>query len=348
MPKSLHRCLHFILPIAALACFVQSVMSQVIKESFPKLLWIENFDSAGTYWRNVNNANESMIFGRGRYLIERKNTAAGLHIFPQGLPEVADFEAEFTFQMGEKENSSGGLLLMGQSDAKGAFLIELNRNGNYRIMQFNGVQYNPIGKEGLRQGWKAHKSIQPRGLNTVVVKCYSRKYDLLINGNFIESFFEPRWVKGNIGIYIGPASQMQADRMVLRVPLNAKLSDSLPPKEKVLTDIIISLRQTINEQNNELDSLKRELKSLSGGKAGTDDPVKLRAEIKALQKENAQLKRQVSDLEKFKKSVEKGGDADVIIKLTQLLDDEQKEKNRLIVENENLRQEIERLKELLE
>ena len=101
--------------------------------------------------------------------------------------------------------SSVGIIFLAQKRGKGGFIFELNKKKKFRIKELGTGAF--ITKEGVN-GWLKSKIIAfPERDNTIEIKGFRGKFDIYINGNYLYSFLNNSYEKGNFGAYIGPNAE---------------------------------------------------------------------------------------------------------------------------------------------
>jgi len=346
------------LTILFLAVCCLSAGGQSVTDNFKALVWKEEFDQNSPLWKQSTNADEVYIIQQGQYILYRKAATGYGLIFPTEKMQFASHKAEFKISLDDEndKSSSAGVVVMAQDDGKGAFLIEINGKKQYRISKYNGTVFKPIGDD-----WKKSKAINGRGESDIItLKMDNKMYDLFINNQYITSFSEVSYKGGKVGLYVAPESKVNIDyvRIYVTSEESERLQKEMEKKtqaaeDPVLTEVIKKLREKIVSLEEERDSLRVVVKNLEK-KTGDNAPPsaqklrtenkELKAEIERLKKENAALTKENNLLRKFKETIQNGEDGDIIINLTNAIETERQRVEALVEENEELNEEIKRLR----
>jgi cell division protein FtsB len=335
----------FILAVFSLGAFVEK----------DRLIWTENFESASANWRQSNNADETFLIQNGRYLLWRKDSRSPSLI----LPEDGDLYAESLIELSvylEKSGrgSSAGLVALAQQDGSGAYVLEINSSQEFRVRKIANSLFVELSGSPKNHGWTGEKGIRRQGMeNRLGCMVEDGNIRFFINGKEVYATEEPLLKKGKCGVMIGPASKAEMDDLQVfvseeearRIKEDRNADD---PARSALTEVIITLRNTINSQNRELDSLRKLSSRLNAEIIKYDQSPKnvkkLEGEIASLKKGNTSLQAKIKKLEKenaelqlFRQSVQRAQGGDMIIKLSMALADE-KEKNT------SLKKELDELK----
>lgn len=339
--------------------FIHISTAQNVIDNFSAIVWQDEFNGGNAdLWRQTTNAEEVFIIQNGEYVLLKKNNIGYGLILPNEKMAFNAHKAEFSLKLDgdNRKSASAGVIVMAQEDGKGAFLIEINGKRQYRISKYNGFAFKPI------DTWAKSRSLEGRGkYNTITVTTSDKKYDLYLNGEFERSFSEVSFKNGKVGLYIGPDSKANVDFVKVYVSPNEKeqlrkqvQKEKQADNDPVLTKVIEKLREQAVELEIQRDSLQeivRQLKEENKKNQGSWSVQKLRrenrelkAEIKRLKKENAKLANENIYLKEFKETIENGESGDIIITLTQALEEERERVSILAAENEKLQKEIKRLR----
>jgi|GEM_PF-2203385 len=325
-----------------------------IAENPDQLIWTEQFDKASTNWRTSNSPDELYLIQGGQYVLFRKSVNGPSII----LPEEGDLYGESRVEMelyldAAQPGSSLGLMFMARPNGSSSYLMEINDEREYRIRRIEESVFQEISGSPKNGGWVKEKMIAKSGERNLISATYeSGVLKFEINGKdvWVGDAFKPE--KGKIGIYIGPASKGSVEE--IRVYVSEEEAERIrkdredkDPIRAELTDIIISLRTTINAQNKEIDSLTKLSGKLQAEQSKFDNNPrnvrKLGAEITQLTKENKSLNwqltkanKEIDKLNKFQDIIKTRQGGDIIIKLTNALNDEQEKNQALVKENKEL------------
>ncbi|MDX5320949.1 MAG: hypothetical protein LPK49_07805, partial [Bacteroidota bacterium] len=282
-------------------------------ESPDQLIWTEPFDDASPKWRTSNSPDELYLIQGGHYVLHRK-ASTGPSII---LPEEGDLYGESRVEMeltldANVAGSSLGMMFLAKPNGKSAYMIEINDQREYRIRQIESSIFKEMSGTAKSSGWVKEKAIAKAGTKNRLAATYeSGVLKFEINGKdlWVGDVFQPE--KGKVGIYVGPGSKgfVDAIRVYVSEEEASRIRKDREDKDPVraeLTDIIISLRNTINAQNKEIDSLTKMSSKLQAELSKIDNSPrnvkKLSAEVAQLTKENKSLEWQ---LKKEKKEVDR-------------------------------------------
>lgn len=328
-----------------------SVQAQTVNEKFEKLSISENFDSAGTWWTVLSNAENLFIIQDGEYILQRKATGAPFAILAALDEEPGEFRAitalKIEKSMGEEAHL--GLLFMMQPQGQGGFLFEINKKKEYRLRQITGGAYRYISGSTKDQGWTRHQAVNEAGSpNILEVRTSKGAYDLYINNAYIRSFSEPNYRSGKLGLIVGPDTRGRADYFYVFKKGSIAATPPTPPGSAStstdspdiieLAQSIITLKTRINELEEENNGLKRTISAINTGEQEKDVQIRnIEKQISSLQEQLGKKDAVIDSLTKANaalrpyKDMIGNKDGDVIINLSKALKAE-KEKNQKLEE----------------
>ncbi|HCS20421.1 MAG TPA: hypothetical protein DIW47_07650 [Bacteroidetes bacterium] len=323
-------------------------------ETPDQLIWTERFESATTTWRTSNSLDELYLIQGGHYVLFRKNESGPSIILPENGDLYGECHVEMEMMLDPLvPGSSLGLMFMARPNGSAAYILEINDSREYRIRQIEESVFKELSGTTKNAGWIRDKVIhKPGEINRITATYGSGVIKFEINGKdvWVGDAYQPE--KGKIGIYIGPGSKGQVDE--IRVYVSQEEADRIKkdredqdPLRAELTEIIISLRQTINAQNKEIDSLMKVSGQLQAEQSKFDNNPrnvkKLTAQIAGLEKEKRaleakvrQLTKEVTVLKKFQDNIKTRQGGDIVIKLTNALGEEQDKNKELEKEKKEL------------
>lgn len=156
-----------------------------------------------------------------------------------------------------------GVLFMAQADGSGGFILELNKNKQYRVRGMTSAgQYLTTGEGGWVKAKHIHGADE---FNKIVIKGYNNKYDIYINDLYTFSFEKNSFKMGEFGLVLGPGAKAKMDYFYLY-----KIKVNMPDNLETLDLKIDSLRK-------ENDSLKKVIET------------SLKVKIDSLEKANIKL-----------------------------------------------------------
>ncbi|MDQ3051063.1 MAG: hypothetical protein M3Q95_09280 [Bacteroidota bacterium] len=347
-----HRVSAFILFAASLLPLFSS--AQTIKERFDKLLISENFDSSNTHWTTLANADNLFIVQDGEYIVQRKASTAPYAIMASFKENFNNFRAVTSIKLDKSLSESGfaGFMFMIQDEGQGGFLVEINKLREYRLRQIVNGTYKYLTGNSKSGGWVKNNALNDAGTaNMIEIRTINRNYDLYFNNTFIQSFSEPAYRSGNLGVIVGPATRCKIDFMyvfgitTLQDQNLAELSttnenfSSTEPDVLELAESIIKMKTQINTLTEENEGLRKTISAMRSGDQEKDVTVKnFEKQIKALQDQVTKkdqsidsLIRKNNELLKFKELAGGNENGDIIIALSKNLKAE-KEKNTALEE----------------
>lgn len=352
--------------VLGLLLFVQPLNAQLVKERFDKLSLSENFDSINTYWTTLANAENLFIVQDGEYILQRKAPAAPYAIIANFEEDFTSFRAVTSMKLDKSmsDDATVGFLFMMQAEGQGGFLCEINKNKEYRLRQIVSGSYRYLSGNSKDGGWvKSSHLNEPNFSNMIEIRTANRNYDLYINSSFVQSFSEPSYKSGKMGLIIGPSSRGKVDFIyvftISSVP--ATTSNSSAGKNETgvtntvagpdmieLAESIIKLKTQINKLNEENEDLKKTISAMKSGDQERDVTFKnMEKQIKNLQD---QIKRKESSMDslakantellKYKEMVGGNENADLIITLSKAVKAEKEKNAQLESENKELREKL--------
>lgn len=323
-----------------------------------QLIWSETFESSGTKWKTSNSVDELYLIQNGRYILHRKNQGGPAIILPEDGDLYEESHVEMKLSLDELEpGSSMGLVVMARTDGTSAYILEINDNREYRVRKIEESVFKELSGTVKGSGWEKEKAIGKAGeTNLLSATCQEGVLKFKINGKDLWISDEFQMEPGKVGIYVGPGSKGWVDEIKVFVDAEEakrirKERDEKDPARSELTNIIVSLRKTINAQNKEIDSLKKVSSKLEAEQIKLEkDPrnlKKLNARITALEQENKALTTKIATLtaentklKKFKEAIEKGKGGDIVIQLSDALEAERDKSGALERENKDLKTRI--------
>src|ERR1039458_5679092 len=177
---------------------------QLISEQFPYPEFNDDFNTDKQNWPVFNDENNFFVIQNGEYILNRKDNTtqyAALTEWDNKL-ESFDIKARVKLMKAKDDNCNIGIIIMAKAKGDG-FVIEINRNLQYRVKQLVGPGYKYISGNGSNFGWVKSSDIKPVGqYNTIEVKCLNKNYDVFINGIYKISFDEKNYTYGRMGFII--------------------------------------------------------------------------------------------------------------------------------------------------
>jgi hypothetical protein len=305
------------------------------------------------------NAENLFIVQDGEYILQRKSTTAPFAIIANFEEEFSNYRVVTSMKLDKSmsEDATVGMLFMMQQEGQGGFLVEINKNKEYRLRQIFKGSYKYLTGNSKDGGWVRSSYLnEPNFSNMIEIRTFNQNFDLFINSNFMMSFTEPSYQSGKLGLIIGPASRGKVDFMYVFTISDAttaannsgngentagQTNINSGPDMIELAESIIKLKTQINKLNEENEDLRKTISAMRSGEQEKEVTVKnYDKQVKALQdllkkKETSidSLKQVNADLLKYKDLVGGNENGDLVITLSKALKSE-KEKNA-ILEQEN-------------
>lgn len=329
----------FILTGVLAAASIKS-QAQTVSEPMSNLIVAENFDSSGSQWTTLADAENLFIIQEGEYILQRKASNAPYAVLSGFEPVSIPFRMLTALKIDKVygETSFVGVMFMMQPQGQGGFLVEFNNDEKYRIRQIVSGAYRYLTGDQKEGGWIKHSALkEPGEYNIIEIKAAAGNYDVFFNGKFIQSCAERSYKSGETGIIIGPSTRAKSDYFYLFGPdLPAVQSPDENPVSKtneteneivVLTESIIALKTEINTLKEENEGLRKTVSAMRSGEAEQQVTLKnyekqvknLEAEIKRKQATADSLQRVNNDLQKYKEMVGANGSGDLVITLSKAL-----------------------------
>src|ERR1035438_2759395 len=169
--------------------------SQLITEQFTNSEFLDDFNTDKQNWPVFNDENNFFVIQNGEYILNRKDKTAQYAALTEwdNKLESFDIKASVKLMKAKDDNCNIGIIIMAKAKGDG-FVIEINRNLQYRVKQLVGTAYKYISGNGSNFGWVKSSDIKPVGqYNTIEVKCLNKNYDVFINGIYKISFDEKNY-----------------------------------------------------------------------------------------------------------------------------------------------------------
>ena len=330
------------------------VQAQEVSKEFTKQVLNEQFDQVDKNWTSTFNADNLFIAQNGYFDLFRQNKQSGYYLFPNKSESYKGFllETKVQFAAHDNKSESAGVVVMA-NEAGGGLLIEWNQKKAFRIVRVYKDKQIPInGQSG--EGWIKSSAISKTD-NTISLKTYDKIYDLYINQTFVKSFTDIELNRGKVGIYVGPNSKVRFDYLkiweeAIKEPLQIDTAKSSLTDVQAFTKVIVKLKEQLQSRDRSIEVLKNQLSQCESnamdGAITSEDPTDssaLRQQLTVLQIENDSMRRdlmlmedEIESLQQFKKMVAEGNEGDIVIQLTQLLDQYKKNTDSLTQLNKHL------------
>ena len=350
--------LRIIIPFSI--CFsLQNVRAQLtVIEKFDKLFLSENFDSSNSYWSTVSNGDNLLIVQEGEYIMHRKTSVSPYAVMGNFPNDLSVFKMIASLKLDKISATDGsiGIIFMAQSDGKGGFIFEINKN-SYRLRQISGASYKYLTGTAKNGGWVESPFVKGLNLpNLVEVRSSHHKYDLLLNTNYLMGFTEPAYTSGNFGFVIGPSSKGKADFIYIftthdqqtgsdKIDTAETKNDHNPENDVLaLAESIITLKTQVNKLTEDNEDLKQIIQAMrSGEKENEKQKQHYENQIKQLdgmiKKSSASfdsLMKMNTELMRYKEMVMGNDNGDLVINLSKNLKKEKANNEELLKTNKLL------------
>ena len=131
-------------------------LAQKVPGKFEKLVISENFDSAGTAWQTMAASQNLFLVQGGEYILQRKSDESPYAVIANFEKEFSEFRllTSLSLEKAYGPDASVGLLVMAQPGGDGGFVLEFNKDYNYRLRQISGGVYVYLTGTSKDGGWK--------------------------------------------------------------------------------------------------------------------------------------------------------------------------------------------------
>lgn len=350
--RSLHHL--FLLVCCALIQTSGTCLAQKVPGKFEKLVISENFDSAGTAWQTMAASQNLFLVQGGEYILQRKSDESPYAVIANFEKEFSEFRllTSLSLEKAYGPDASVGLLVMAQPGGDGGFVLEFNKDYNYRLRQISGGVYVYLTGTSKDGGWKKFPfDTKPGTYLQVEVTRANNTYDLFVNKRYLLSFSDPGYESGQLGFIIGPSSRGKVDyfyifeRSVDTADIIQGSGSENDPTVVELAESIILLRGQVNELTEENEALKRTIAAMKSGEDEKQVNIKnyekqiafLNDEMKLKENKIDSLTRANKELNKYKEVVGDERSGDIVITLSKNLKSERERREQLEKENAELR-----------
>jgi len=201
----MRKIFHFLLILLFLA--TNNLLGQeVLKSEFKYKIINEDFSSKEHDFPIVRENENYFIIDENEYLIIRENNDSEYAIIlDESLTENSYLKTSLRLGPSKNDNSSIGIISRANNNFSQALVIEINKEGRYRIKQLDNSNYIYFTGNKKRHGWVRNKAINKEDeYNTLEIIDRKDKIIIKINNHFICEFKSDLTQKGYSGILIGP------------------------------------------------------------------------------------------------------------------------------------------------
>jgi hypothetical protein len=338
-----------------------SPTSKLVKEKFDKVFISQNFDSASATWSTVSNNENLFLMQDGEYILNRKSLVSPFAVMANLENSLTAYRFVTSLKLLKTTTDDGsiGVIFMAQAGGQGGFILDINKNQQFRIRQINGNAYRYITGNAKEGGWI--KSSLLKGLtvpNLIDIRYSQKNYDLYLNSTYVMSFSEIAYKSGDIGLLIGAGCKGSVDFIYIftnDAGENLVKNDTQPnsPTTKntsesdvaALAESIISLKTQINKLSDENNDLKQIIETQRSSEKENDQKNQqnklqqklLNDQIKQQQKSIDSLIKINTDLIRYKEMVEGNDGGDLVINLSKNLKNAKNRNDDLTKENQALK-----------
>tara|TARA_B110000914_G_scaffold221492_1_gene233375 strand:+ start:3290 stop:5158 length:1869 start_codon:yes stop_codon:yes gene_type:complete len=192
------------------------------------------------------------IIDENEYLIIRENTKSEYAIIiEKSLTEDSYLKTSLRLGPSKDKNACIGIITSANRNFTKALVIEINRNGEYRVKQLNTNNYKYLTGGKRKNGWVRNKNINKEDeYNILEIIDNKNQITLKINGKFIKNFDLKINKEGYSGLMIGPNSKARVSYYYLNS--NKELLNNQKSLEKnSLTKINIKNNSEEKREKNE-------------------------------------------------------------------------------------------------
>lgn len=303
--------------------FAQNVTGGKVNEKFIFENFKDDFTSDNSNWPIVANADNLFIIQDGHYILHRKNTTNRYFLFSKWPNNLDAFHIKTAIKLDpayRNKEASVGIFFMMQEKGKGAFIIEINSNKQYRISQYVYNTLHFLSGEEKDAGWVKSSIISNKDdFNVIEVKTANKQYDVFINNTYITSFTEITYKFGDMGIIVGADTKAELDYFYvfsnqeteakIKTDTTSVSHNSADTATNTLNTSDVATETIIDEENNNNETNVNDNATPPDADLIqlTEAIVKLRTKVNELSEENEKFKEQIKnskDLLKTLKSQE--------------------------------------------
>jgi ssRNA-specific RNase YbeY (16S rRNA maturation enzyme) len=332
----------------------KAAFTQKVPGKFEKLVISENFDSAGTVWQTMAASQNLFLVQGGEYILQRKSDQSPFAVIANFERDFSEFRllTSLSLEKAYGSEASVGLLIMAQTGGDGGFVLEFNKDYQFRLRQISGGMYIYLTGSSKDGGWKKFPfDADPGSYLQVEVTRADNAYDLYVNKRHLLSFNDPGYETGQLGFIIGPSSRGKVDyfyifeRSVDTGDVIAGSGAGSDPTVVELAESIIVLRGQVNELTEENEALKRTIAAMKSGEDEKQVSIKnyekqisfLNEEMLTKDNRIDSLSKANRELQKYKEVVGDERSGDIVISLSKNLKSERERREQLEKENAELR-----------
>ena len=201
----MRKILHFLLILLLLT--TNNLLGQnTVENKFKYKVINEDFSSKEHDFPIVRENENYFIIDENEYLIIRENNNSEYAIIlDESLTENSYLKTSLRLGPSKNNNSSIGIISRANNNFSQALVVEINKEGRYRIKQLNNSNYIYFTGNKKKHGWVRNKAINKENeYNTLEIIDRKDKIIIKINNHFICEFKSDLTQKGYSGVLIGP------------------------------------------------------------------------------------------------------------------------------------------------
>lgn len=206
----------FILALSVL--IANFTIGQRIDKLYDRLLSFEDFTDATDEWPQRYTTSEFLVIQDGLYKTKNTNPQKPSIISPKRNGPYRNFQIEMDLEILSEGNGnrSAGIACMIQSGGNSAIFVELNRLKQYRVKMSNNGRVRLLTGNAGNQGWTKYSKLSGKHPNHVRLNFFDGRFDLYLNGHFVETLNTYYLDKGDMGLFLSPGTEAEFDNIAIR------------------------------------------------------------------------------------------------------------------------------------
>ena len=274
---------------------------EITSKEFKYRILNTDFTSEDHDFPIVRENDNYFIIDENEYLIIRENTKSEYAIIiEKSLTEDSYLKTSLKLGPSKDKNACIGIITSANRNFTKALVIEINRNGEYRVKQLNTNNYKYLTGRKRKNGWVRNKNINKENeYNILEIIDNKNQIKLKINGKFIENFDLKINKEGYSGLMIGPNSKARVSYYYLNS--NKELLNNQESLEKnSLTNI--NIKNNLEEKREENESTNSHYIDTISNLQNTIDLLnnKLNIKIEEITLKERKLKESEYKIQQFK------------------------------------------------
>ena len=201
----MRKIFHFLLILLLLT--TNNLLGQnAVENEFKYKVIHEDFSNKEHDFPIVRENENYFIIDENEYLIIRENNDSEYAIIlDESLTENSYLKTSLRLGPSKDDNSSIGIISRANNNFSQALVVEINKEGRYRVKQLNNNNYIYFTGNKKKYGWVRNKAINKEDeYNTLEIIDKKDKIIIKINNHFICEFKSDLTQKGYSGVLIGP------------------------------------------------------------------------------------------------------------------------------------------------